>query len=176
MRKQYTVHYNESGEIACEGTFYSKPEAFDALQEFITDINAGVDEKNEDYLTPFDFHLESVDEREPEDYINDFKDAQEYLGLSYEQICDEYRLRLCNQFYIDWNDTYWIAGRVGGVLDIQSYYAIDMDELRYIVDNSMTFEDFEEWYDQWMYTDNKNGINIRSWLMGARPELFNNKP
>ena len=82
MRKQYTVHYNESGEIACEGTFYSKSDAFDALQDFITDINAGVDENNEDYLTPFDFHLESVDEREPEDYIKDFKDAQEYLGLS----------------------------------------------------------------------------------------------
>ena len=45
MRKQYTVYYNESGEIACEETFYSKSEAFDALQEFITDINAGVDEK-----------------------------------------------------------------------------------------------------------------------------------
>lgn len=26
--------------------------------------------------------MESVDEREPEDYIKDFKDAQEYLGLS----------------------------------------------------------------------------------------------
>ena len=39
MRKQYTVHYNKSGEIACEGTFYSKSEAFDALQEFITDMN-----------------------------------------------------------------------------------------------------------------------------------------
>lgn len=29
MRKQYTVHYNKSGEIACEGTFYSKSEEFD---------------------------------------------------------------------------------------------------------------------------------------------------
>ena len=97
------------------------------------------------------------------------------LSLSYEQACEEYRLRLCNQFGIDWNDTYWIAGRVGGVLDIQSYYAIDMDELRYIVDNSMTFEDFEEWYEQWMDTENENRINIRSWLMGARPELFKDK-
>lgn len=97
------------------------------------------------------------------------------LSLSYEQVCEEYRLRLCNQFGIDWNDTYWIVGRVGGVLDIQSYYVIDMDELRYIVDNSMTFEDFEELYEQLTNTD-ENRINIRSWLMGARPELFNNKP
>lgn len=98
------------------------------------------------------------------------------LSLSYENICEEYRLRLCNQFYIDWNDTYWIVGRVGGVLDIQFYYAIDMDELRYIVDNAMSFEEFDEWYEQWMDTENENRINIRSWLMGARPELFNNKP
>ena len=145
MRKQYTVHYNESGEIACEGTFYSKSEEFD------------------DYF----FH-----ERMNTEYS---KLTPLRLSLSYEQVCEEYRLRLCNQFGIDWNDTYWIVGRVGGVLDIQSYYAIDMDELRYIVDNSMTFEDFEEWYNQWIYTDNKNRINLRSWLMGARPELFKDK-
>ena len=98
------------------------------------------------------------------------------LSLSYEQVCEEYRLRLCNQFGIDWHDTYWILDRIGGVLDIQSYYAIDMDELRYIVDYSMSFEDFEEWYEQLANMDNANRINIRSWLMGARPELFNNKP
>ena len=51
-----------------------------------------------------------------------------------------------------------------------------MDELRYIVDHSMSFEDFEEWYEQWMDTENENIINLRSWLIGARPELFNNKP
>lgn len=97
------------------------------------------------------------------------------LSLSYEQVCEEYRLRLCNQFEISYSDTYWIVGRVGGILDIQSYYAIDMDELRYIVDNSMTFEDFEEWYEQLANMDNANRINIRSWLMGARPELFKDK-
>lgn len=97
------------------------------------------------------------------------------LRLSYEHICEEYRLRLCNQFGISYSDTYWIVDRVGGELDINSFYVIDMDELRYIVDHSMTFEDFEEWYEQWMYTD-ENRINLRSWLMGARPELFNNKP
>ena len=97
------------------------------------------------------------------------------LCLSFENICDEYRLRLCNQFGISYSDTYWIVDRVGGVLDIQSYYAIDMDELRYIVDHSMSFEDFEEWYEQWMDTENENRINIRSWLIGARPELFKDK-
>lgn len=97
------------------------------------------------------------------------------LSLSYEQVCEEYRLRLCNQFGIDWHDTYWILDRIGGVLDIQSYYAIDMDELRYIVDNAMSFEEFDEWYEQCMDTENENRINLRSWLMGARPELFKDK-
>lgn len=98
------------------------------------------------------------------------------LSLSYEQVCEEYRLRFCNQFGIDWHDTYWILDRIGGGLDIIEYYVIDMDELRYIVDHSMSFEDFEEWYEQWMDTENEKRINLRSWLMGARPELFNNKP
>lgn len=141
MRKQYTVHYNESGEIACEGTFYT------SLMNSMTIFHEHM-KKEYNKLTPL------------------------RLSLSYEQVCEEYRLRLCNQFGIDWHDTYWIVGRVGGVLDIQSYYAIDMDELRYIVDSSMSFEDFEEWYEQWMDTENEKRINLRSWLMGARPELF----
>lgn len=97
------------------------------------------------------------------------------LRLSYEHICEEYRIRLCKQFGISYSDTYWIVDRVGGVLDIQSYYTIDMDEIRYIVDSSMSFEDFEEWYAQWADMDNANRINLRSWLMGARPELFKDK-
>lgn len=97
------------------------------------------------------------------------------LCLSYEHVCEEYRHRLCNQFGISYSDTYWIVDRVGGVLDIQSYYTIDMDEIRYIVDSSMSFEDFEEWYTQWSDMDNANRINLRSWLMGARPELFKDK-
>ena len=99
-----------------------------------------------------------------------------FFNDAYKRACEEYRLRLCKQLDIHLSNTYWVADRIGGVLDIQSYYAIDMDELRYIVDNSMTFEDFEEWYEQWMDTENENRINIRSWMMGARPELFNNKP
>lgn len=115
--------------------------------------------------------------------MKDKKEKTEYskltplrLCLSYEHVCDEYRLRLCNQLGISISDTYWIGDRIGGVLDIQSYYTIDMDEIRYIVDSSMTFEDFEEWYEQLANMDNANRINLRSWLMGARPELFNNKP
>ena len=60
------------------------------------------------------------------------------LSLSYEQVCEEYRLRLCDQFGIDWHDTYWILDRIGGVLDIIEYYVIDMDELRYIVNIDLT--------------------------------------
>lgn len=107
------------------------------------------------------------------------KDKTEYtkltplrLCLSYEHVCEEYRIRLCKQFGISLSDTYWIVDRIGGVLDIQSYYTIDMDELRYIVDSSISFEYFEEWYDQWTNMDNANRINLRSWLMGARPEIF----
>ena len=90
--------------------------------------------------------MESVDEREPEDYIKDFKDAQEHLSLSYEQICEEYRLRLCNQFGIDWHDTYWIIYRIGDLLDVNCYYVIDMDSLKFVVDSGMTFDEFDEWY------------------------------
>lgn len=69
------------------------------------------------------------------------------LSLSYESVCEEYRLRLCNQFGIDWHDTYWIADRIGDLLDVNCYYVIDMDSLKFVVDSGMTFDEFDEWYE-----------------------------
>lgn len=97
------------------------------------------------------------------------------LRLSYEHICEEYRIRLCKQFGISCSDTYWIAGRVGCELDIQSYYVVDMEEIIYIVESFMTFEEFEEWYDQWINIDDENRINLMSWKIGSRPKLFKDK-
>lgn len=65
---------------------------------------------------------------------------------AYKRACEEYRLRLCKQLGIPLSNTYWIADRIGDLLDVNCYYVIDMDSLKFVVDSGMTFDEFDEWY------------------------------
>ena len=66
---------------------------------------------------------------------------------AYKRACEEYRLRLCKQLCISLGDTYWVADRIGDLLDVNCYYVIDMDSLKFVVDSGMTFDEFDEWYE-----------------------------
>lgn len=92
------------------------------------------------------------------------------LHKAYEVVCETYKQRLCEQ--LDVTGPYWIMDEVGGCLDINGYYTIDMQEIVLLVDNCIGYDEFNEWYKQWTDFDSDNRINLRSWIMGARPEIF----
>lgn len=91
----------------------------------------------------------------------------------YEAVCETYKQRLCEQLEV--TDAYWIRDEVGCCLDINGYYVIDMPEIVLLVDNCIGYDEFDEWYSQWTDFDKENRINLRSWIMGARPEMFKEK-
>lgn len=97
----------------------------------------------------------------------------EALHKAYEAIAEEYRKRLVAQ--LDLGYDFWIADRVGEVLDIDGEYSLDMPEIVMLVDNAVGFDEFYEWWSQWSDSDNKYRINLWSWLKGARPGMFNKK-
>ena len=70
-----------------------------------------------------------------------------FLNDAYKRSCEEYRLRLCKQLCIPLSNTYWVADRIGDLLDVNCYYVIDMDSLKFVVDSGMTFDEFDEWYE-----------------------------
>lgn len=106
-----------------------------------------------------------------EDTIKSIRTATpQALHKAYEAVCETYKQRLCEQ--LDVTDAYWIRDEVGGCLDINEYYVIDMPEIVMLVDNCIGFDEFDEWYKQWTDFDSDNRINLRSWIMGARPEIF----
>lgn len=70
-----------------------------------------------------------------------------FLNDAHKRACEEYRLRLCKQLGISLANTYWIADRIGDLLDVNCYYVIDMDSLKFVVDSGMTFDEFDEWYE-----------------------------
>lgn len=99
------------------------------------------------------------------------KAGTDMLHHYYEVVCDTYKQRLCEQLEV--TDAYWMRDEVGCCLDINGYYVIDMPEIVLLVDNCIGYDEFDEWYCQWADMDREHRINLRSWIMGARPEMFN---
>lgn len=61
------------------GTFETKQEAADYIQEYITKYNDRMHSSN-DYLTPFDFTLDEIECKEINEVVTTYKEAREYLG------------------------------------------------------------------------------------------------
>ena len=62
------------------GKFDSKIEAVDVMDGYITDNNDDFDSDDEGYLTPFDFTLDEIEEREINECVTNYEEARKYLG------------------------------------------------------------------------------------------------
>lgn len=102
------------------------------------------------------------------------------LGCMYDTLCDEYRRHLCLLWDIPLDEAWWHGGKVGGGLFIADWWMpLSMSEIRHIVENGVT-ED--EWLEYCAYCEREinsgndhPSINFRSWFeLGARPEILNN--
>lgn len=102
--------------------------------------------------------------------------APDTLHKAYEEVCDTYAQRLIEQLDLNKDDAYWVSDEIGGTFAYSDSYFLGMEDIVLLVDNSFGYDEFNEWYFQ--YTDfdsDKKRINLRSWLMGARPEMFKDK-
>lgn len=62
------------------GKFDSKIEAVDLMNGYIDDNNEDFDSDDEGYLTPFDFTLDEIEEREINECVTNYEEARKYLG------------------------------------------------------------------------------------------------
>lgn len=94
------------------------------------------------------------------------------LKQRYEELAEEYRKALIKQFYpnekVPYDDSYWVADEIGSVLELrQDFY--DYDTIRYIVDNNIQYETWEDWY-QYCITVGDFGIKtptLKAWCDGC---------
>lgn len=65
------------------GKFNSKIEAVDVMNAYIDNINDELDSDDEGYLTPFDFTLDEIEEREINECVTnyEYEKARKYLGI-----------------------------------------------------------------------------------------------
>ena len=62
------------------GKFDSKVEAVDVMDGYIEDNNEDLDSDDEGYLTPFDFTLDEIEDKEINELVTNYEEARKYLG------------------------------------------------------------------------------------------------
>lgn len=67
------------------------------------------------------------------------------LKSQWKEICDEYLQEFCDRHEYDIADAFWVGNDAGGIVGICDMY-IDMDNIRYDVDNQVPIDKFEKWY------------------------------
>lgn len=93
------------------------------------------------------------------DAVQRFKDAcNDIAELVNEQLFDG-----CRKWY-------WIGDEVGGACDFEEADVLNPEDMVRIIDNGMSYDEYAEWRDANL--DNNRYINLKSWLMGLRHEMF----
>lgn len=100
------------------------------------------------------------------------KDAVKNLEIikAYKKSCDELASRINEQLFDNSRKWFWVADEIGGVCDFEEADIINAEDMVRILENGMSYDDYAEWRDA--NIDNNRYINLKSWLMGARHDMF----
>lgn len=65
---------------------------------------------------------------------------------------------------------YWIGDEVGGACDFEEADVLNPEDMVRIIENNMSYDEYAEWRNANL--DHAQYINLKSWLMGARHDMF----
>lgn len=97
------------------------------------------------------------------------KAHRELLRKEYEIAANKYIDALLSMYEMDSFYGYWIADVVGGVYVYGDTYFFNFDDVRYLVDNEIPLDVFEEWSDYCIEAF-ELGIsqpNLQAWVKGC---------
>ena len=75
------------------------------------------------------------------------------------------------QLFDGFRKWYWIGDEIGGACDFEEIDVLNPEDMVRIIENNMTYDEYAEWRDANL--DHAQYINLKSWLMGARHDMFN---
>lgn len=90
------------------------------------------------------------------------------LKENYEKACEEILKAFCCQYELQYEKEAWVAGGAGTIALIGDYY-IDFQDMMYMLNNSIAFDEWLRWYD---YCLDANDLgfktpNFTSWYKGC---------
>ena len=92
------------------------------------------------------------------------------LKDEYEKNCNKYLLELYNMWELDAHYGYWVSDNIGGTLCYgDTGLFIDMDNIRYCVENDISYSQYMEWLDYcvWAADFEQDVPNLKSWCKGC---------
>lgn len=98
------------------------------------------------------------------------KDAvKRMLKEQFEKTANTYLVELLRMYEWDSRDGFWIGDEVGGTYAYGDSWFFSYDEMRYIVENDVPFDVYDEWADYVMFAIefNQNQPNLKSWVKGC---------
>jgi hypothetical protein len=102
------------------------------------------------------------------------KKDTETIKLNYVRACNDYLYKLLDMWTIHWNDPddgfgWWVGDEVGGIFCLEDDTFISMDDIRYCVDNEVSYDDYSDYLDYNVKcSDNGfDGMNLKAFIKGA---------
>lgn len=91
------------------------------------------------------------------------------LQEQYDKACNAYLNALLNIWELDAYYGFWVCEEVGGLYSYGDNLFINMDEIRYVVENNVSRKTFDEWteYCLWAKDFEQSTPSLKSWCMGC---------
>ena len=88
----------------------------------------------------------------------------------FRESCDRLAELVNQQLFDGCRKWYWIGNEVGGACDFEEADVLNPDDMVHIIENGLTYDEYSEWREANIV--NGRYINIKSWLMGERHDMF----
>ena len=84
--------------------------------------------------------------------------------------CNSLATAVNKQLFDGCRNWYWIGDEVGVAYDFEETDVLNPEDMVRIIENNMSYDEYAEWRDANL--DHAQYINLKSWLMGARHDMF----
>ena len=101
--------------------------------------------------------------------LQDDMNKTKQLRTAYEKACNDYLAEPLRMWELDSHYGYWIGDDVGGVYDYDGGFSINMEDIIYCVENSVTERQYYEWQ-EYIVDALEFGFstpNLKSWMHGC---------
>lgn len=88
----------------------------------------------------------------------------------FRESCDRLAALVNEQLFDGCRKWYWIGDELGGACDFEESDVLNPEDMVRIIENGLTYDEYAEWRDSSL--DDGRYINLKSWLMGARHDMF----
>lgn len=89
----------------------------------------------------------------------------------YKDACFAVAVKVNERLFNGYREFYWIGDEVGGLCDFDGTDVLSVTDMILLLEHKVKYKDYAEWRDY--NIENERHINLKSWLMGLRPEMLN---